>query len=414
MAPRVLHLSTYDANGGAGRAAYALHRAMVNHGIPSRMHVARKATNDPTVTEGDRRPFLLASEADRALWKLQRSPNTTWRSPARFGSLTADQINRSSADIINLHWVTDGFLSIETIGKIEKPIVWSMYDMWPFTGTEHYVNETPDARWRTGYTTANRPTDESGLDLDRWTFTRKQRSWPPRDLPIHMVPASSWLQRATTSSALMHGWPVTRIPHIVDLDVFAPMSKEQARTRLRLPQNVPMILFLASAGIIDRRKGWDLLEQALPQVATQHSELHVAIAGPVTPDYRAPAGTTITWLGRLDGNEALRLAYCAADVLAVPSREDNLPLTAMEAQSCGRPVVAYNLGGLPDIVDHQATGFLANPDDASDLALGLTTTLNAARTSDELGSRARERAEDTWSPAVIVDAYMQLCEQTCS
>lgn len=405
MAPRVLHLSTYDANGGAGRAAYALHRAMVNHGIPSHMHVARKATNDPTVTEGDRRRFLLASEADRALWKLQRSPNTNWRSPARFGSLTADQINRSSANIVNLHWVTDGFLSIETIGKIEKPIVWSMYDMWPFTGTEHYVNETPDARWRTGYTTANRPADESGLDLDRWTFTRKQRFWPPQDLPIHMVPASSWLERATTSSALMHGWPVTRIPHIVDLDVFAPMSKEEARARLRLPQRVPMILFLASAGIVDHRKGWDLLEQALPQVAAQHSELHVAIAGPATPDYRAPTGTTITWLGRLDGNDALRLAYCAADVLAVPSREDNLPLTAMEAQSCGRPVVAFNLGGLPDIIEHLATGYVAIPGDTADLTDGLTSMLHDAHTGNEMGEHARVRAESKWSITVVMDRY---------
>ena len=406
MALKVLHLSTYDANGGAARAAYALHRAMLSEGLDSRMLVGRKQTDDPTVQQGDRNRFMVASELDRRLWKLQRSPVNTWRSPARFGSLTAERINNSGADVVHLHWVTDGFLSIETIAKITKPIVWSMYDMWPFAGTEHYGADTPNARWRTSYTKDNRPEDESGFDLDRWTYRRKQRHWRA---PMHMVPASTWLEDSVKASALMRDWPVTRIPHVIDTDLFAPMDMRQARQQLGLPQDRQLVLFLASAGIGDRRKGWDLLAPAIAAVkAAQQADqpdLEVIVVGPI-PDEDAKqaaelgAGVPIHWHGSVDTSQALRTLYCAADVTAVPSREDNMPLTAMEAQSCGRPVVAFNIGGLPDIVQHDVTGHLSPPSDSNDLARGIRRALQG-----DQQDAARQHSLRTWSSQPVVDGY---------
>ena len=409
MAPKVLHLSTYDANGGAARAAHALHRAMVSQGVESRMHVARKGTDDPTVTSGDPKRFLVASELDRRLWLLQRSPVTTWRSPARFGSLTADRINRSSADVVNLHWVTDGFLTVEAIGRIDKPIVWSMYDMWPFAGTEHYGADTPDARWRTGYTKANRPADESGVDLDRWTYERKLAHWRTRTAPMQMVPASTWLEQAIRASSLMGDWPITRIPHVVDTDLFAPMDAGEARAKLHLPTGRPTVLFLASAGIGDHRKGWDLLAEALPAVAKEHTNLQVVVVGPVPDDEQREQAerqtdVDIHWFGTADSSAVLRLLYCAADVTAVPSREDNMPLTAMEAQSCGRPVVGFAIGGLPDIVADGVTGHLARPDDTDDLVRALTQALDP-QTEEATRQAARDRALATWSPQAVVPQY---------
>ena len=406
MALKVLHLSTYDANGGAARAAYALHRAMLSQGLDSRMLVGRRQTDDPTVQHGDRNRFTLASELDRRLWQLQQSPNKTWRSPARFGSLTAERINSSGADVVNLHWVTDGFLSIETIAKITKPIVWSMYDMWPFAGTEHYGADTPTARWRTGYTKENRPEGESGFDLDRWTYRRKQRHWRA---PMHMVPASTWLEQSVNASALMGDWPTTRIPHVIDTDHFTPMDMREARQQLRLPQDRTLVLFLASAGIGDRRKGWDLLEPALVQAKRAHADLEVVVVGPVPNEHlrqeaERNAGVRIHWHGSVGTSQALRTLYCAANLTAVPSREDNMPLTAMEAQSCGRPVVAFNLGGLPDIVEHRTTGYLAEPSNADDLARALLHTLDP-QTQQLMAGEARARALATWSPQAVVPQY---------
>lgn len=405
-------MSTYDANGGAARAAYALHRAMVGSGIDSRMVVGRKDTQDPTVAGVNGNRFRLNSELDRRISRLQRSPVKTWRSAARISTLTAAQINATPADVVNLHWVTDGLLSIEEIGRIEKPVVWSMYDMWPFAGTEHYCPDGPHARWREGYTKANRPADESGLDIDRWTFERKLRHWAQQSAGhtgFHMVPASTWLANATATSALMRDWQVTRIPHVVSDTEFAPMPKNEAQAALGIQQGRPTLLFLASAGIGDLRKGFDLLERALTQVRKHIPDLQLLVAGPANSDYQSPSGIDITWLGELHGNEALRTAYCSADVIVAPSREDNMPLTAMEAQTCGRPVVAFNIGGLPDIVSHQQTGYLATPFDTQELARGIIVALT---NQEAWGRTARVRADQEWSPNVVVRRYVELYSTT--
>lgn len=393
MPPRILHLSTYDTNGGAARAAVALHEAMLGEGVDSRLQTAA----------GTR--FTVASTLDRQLWRLQRSPNTTWRSPARFGSLSADEINRSSADVVNLHWVTNGFLSVREIGRITKPVVWSLYDMWPFAGTEHYGADAADARWRTGYTKANRPADESGVDLDRITWEAKRRCWVR---PMHIVPASTWLTDSVRGSALMGSWPIHRVPHVVDSAAFSPMPAAEARAQLGLPAAVPLVLFLASAGVHDARKGFDLLEQALPAVRQAHPELAVVAVGPVDASYASPSGTRIIWQGPVQGHAALRLLYCAADVTAVPSREDNMPLTAMEATTCGRPVVAFDIGGLPDIVRHQETGYLAAPFDTAQLAEGLIQAVSDSQHEQRWSREARDHAVATWSARAVVPQYREI------
>lgn len=374
------------------------------------MVVGRKDTQDPTVAGVNGSRFRLNSELDRRISRLQRSPVNTWRSAARISTLTAAQINATPADVVNLHWVTDGLLSIEEIGRIEKPVVWSMYDMWPFAGTEHYCPDGPNARWREGYTKANRPADESGLDIDRWTFERKLRYWAQQSAghtDFQMVPASTWLANATATSALMRDWQVTRIPHVVSDTEFAPRPTNEAQAALGIQQGRPTLLFLASAGIGDQRKGFDLLEEALTQVEKHIPDLQLLVAGPRVKDYQAPKGLDITWLGELHGNEALRTAYCSADVIVAPSREDNMPLTAMEAQTCGRPVVAFNIGGLPDIVSHLQSGYLATPFDTDDLAQGITQALEKA---EESGERARAKATAEWSPEVVVTRYRELYE----
>ena len=410
MTLKILHLSTYDAGGGAARAAYALHRAMIEHGLMSRMWVARKGTSDQTVRQRGRL-FWSASEADRLLWKLQSSPVETWRSPAVFSSLSAKEINASTADVVHLHWVTNGYLSIEQIGKIDKPVVWSMYDMWPFTGTEHYAGSASNARWRIGYTRSNRPVSDSAFDLNRWAYERKIRSWALRGRRVHMVPASSWLERATRSSALMHDWPITRIPHVVNPGFSEPFGSETSRERLGIP-DVPTILFVSSGGIRDKRKGFDLLEAAMPSIIKHKPNAHLIIAGPAESGYTPPVNMRMTWLGNLSTDEDLRHAYSAADVLVVPSREDNLPLTALEAQVCGTLVVSSTVGGLPDIVEDHVTGRLVDVQDAGALALAIVSQLDYA-TESTRDDRVKT-ASSKWSSSAVTRAYEKLYERISS
>jgi glycosyltransferase involved in cell wall biosynthesis len=420
VSPRVLHLSTYDVRGGAARSAFALHSAMVEAGINSVLQVALKTVDNPTVVgpaqAGARRNpkglrFLIANELEHRLWGLQRSSAHKWRSPAYFGSLSARTINATDADVVNIHWATDGFLSIKEIGRITKPVVWSFCDMWPFAGTEHYGDDSPDARWRHGYTKANRLADDRGFDLDRHAWERKKKWWRK---PCHVVTASTWMNTATKSSALMGHWPTHTISHVIDCDTFHPMPMHDARQGLGLPLGVPLILFISSGGVDDSRKGWDLLEAALPEVRHAHPNAEVVIVGPATLGYQTPTRTPIHWIGEVKGDAALNLYYNSANVTVVPSREDNMPLTAMEAQSCGRPVVGFAIGGLPDIVSHEKTGYLAEPFVVNDLAHGLISAIGDSLGANMWSQSARLRASQTWSREAVVPQYLAVYKQACS
>lgn len=386
---------------------------MRDHGIDSRMHVAHKRTDDCHVTEVSTFSWRRSQFLDRQLWRLQKSPVKTWRSPARFGALSARWINEQEVDLIHLHWVTDGFVSIEEIGRIQKPVVWSIYDMWPFMGTEHYGAHDEMARWRTGYISENRPESEGGFDLDRWTFARKMSHWKSLENWLHVAPASAWMQANIHESVIGRDWKQAQIPHVVDTNTFTPMPRADARRQLQLEidADAPTLLFLSSAGLSDRRKGWDLLQVALESHEAHALRINVLIVGPLPAEYerRALEGlkfARLHWIGPVNSDSDLRLLYCASDAVAIPSREDNLPLVALEAQSCGRPVLALAAGGLADVVDPRFSGYLAEPGDSSDLAHGITHVL-AQRDSN----RIREHALGYWSPEAVVPRFSMLYNQ---
>ncbi len=264
--------------------------------------------------------------------------------------------------------------------------------------------DLPQTRWRTGYTRNNRPNEESGWDIDRWAWERKRSQWAP----MHMIPASKWLEDSVRASALMGTWPVTRVSHVVDTATFAPMEQKEARRQCGLPASGPLLLFLASAGIADQRKGFDLLEEALGRVRHRHRELRVVVAGPPMPDYTSSSGVPILWRGNVEGDEALRALYCSADLLAVPSREDNMPLTAMEAQSCGVPVVGFDIGGLPDIVMSEKTGLLVPASGTKELGTAISHLLSEQSLRIQMASEAERHAKHTWSPKVVAQRYLEV------
>jgi len=192
------------------------------------------------------------------------------------------------------------------------------------------------------------------------------------------------------------------------------MSQSFARSRLNLPSDVPVVLFLASAGISDTRKGWDLLAPALAQVSDNFPDLHVIVAGPdpdaVTKRAAAHASkASIHWRGSVTSDADLRELYAAADLVAVPSREDNLPLTAMEAHACGRPVVGFATGGLYDIVVNGSTGYVVSRQDAGLLAGAITKCLEDSA-STHLSDQARQRALTLWAPQHVSLAYTTVYE----
>ena len=406
----VLHLTMEDGNNGAGRAAHRLHRALKANGTHSEMWVDSKTTSDPDVFVPSGMWFNTTRNARIAFEQvptiLAGQRGRTQATMAHFGGLSAAKVNNSNADVVNLHWPGFGYMTIEQIGRITKPTVWTMHDMWPILGAEHYAPDGPHARWRAGYQRDNRPEPHHGRDLDRWAWQRKRKSWRT---PMQVVAPSQWLADCVASSPITGSWPVTVIPNPIDTEVFKPHDQREARALLGLPMDKPLILFGVIAGREQDRKGWDLLQQALTTMHQSVPDAELVVIGGTAEDSHAQVSHLPThWLGRLQDDLTLALAYSAATIAVVPSRQDNLPQSATEPQACGCPVVAFNTCGLPSAIEHEVTGLLAQPFDTDDLARAMTTLLTNSELRDGMSRAARQRAVNLWSESVVAAQYAEV------
>ncbi len=398
---KILHLSYSDIIGGAARSAYRIHHSLIKQGLNSQMWVNVKSSNDLTIKQPASKidQFLNLSRnrlIKYTLNKLLKTKNTIIHSPSFLPSSWVKHINNSDVDIVNLHWIQFEMLSISDIVKIEKPIVWTLHDMWAFCGAEHYTN---DCRWKEGYLKNNRPNYESGFDLNRWTWQRKKKYWKNS---FHIVTPSTWLAKCVSDSDLMKNWTVSIIPYAIDTDKWKPLNKIMSRKKFNLPENVNLILFGAPGGGKDPRKGYDLLLKALEYLEIKNAEL--VIFGQSKPKENQNLKIPIHYMGEIFDDKNLQEIYSAADVMVVPSRQDNLPNTALEAQACGTPVVSFNTGGLPDIISHQKTGYIAKAFDIKDLAKGILWVLDNSE-NIEFGVNSREQILQKFSEKNISNSY---------
>lgn len=400
----VTHLNHSDINGGAARAAYRIHHALREAHVDSQMWVDVASSGDWTV-QGPAtklrkglakvRP-ILGGLAFKPVFKTE---NTVLHSSAILPSGRVRSLNSSHADLLHLHWVQGEMLSVADIGHLRKPVVWTLHDMWAFCGAEHYTEEF---RFRGGYLKGNRPAYESGFDLNRWSWQRKRKHW---QRPMHIVTPSRWLAQCVRESALMRDWPVAVVPNCLDTSRWKPLDKSLARDLLGLPKDVPLLLFGAMGGGNDPRKGFDLLLQALQRLRGEQIGLELVVFGQLAPKEPPDLGFPIHYTGHLHDDLSLRALYSAADVMVIPSRQDNLPNTGVESFACGTPVVAFDVCGLPDIVQHQHTGYLAKPFDTEDLARGIRWVLADSDRYHSLSQQARAYAVEHFSNAAVADQY---------
>ncbi len=408
---KVTLLSYEDGKAGAGRAVLKLHKALLAYGVESRLRVRSKTTDLQSVyiTKPLVRKAIgkLAAPLVQPFMRLQRSSNPGLHSPAWFPSGIVSELNGSDADVLQLNFVS-GLLSIEEIGRLTKPLVWRLSDMWAFSGGEHYGDDGPAARWRSGYSHDNRPANEGGVDLDRWIWQRKRTAWKR---PIHIIAPSHWLADCVRESALMRDWPVTVIPTTLDVEQFKPWPKELARDILRLPHDRKLILFGAISGGTDPRKGREFLQSALKVLAPTMKDATAVIFGQSEPAKAPDFGLPLIWMGHLNDDATLALLYSAADVMVLPSRQDNLPQTGVESQSCGCPLVTFNASGLPDLLEHQKTGYIAKAFDVDDLANGIQWVISDSARQQQLSREARARALRLWSPSIVIAQYLTVYQR---
>ena len=405
---KVIHLSHSDINGGAARAAYRIHHALRQSGVDSRMWVNSVNSDDWTV-EGPESKFERALAKIRLAIgqiprRLLKTENLIMHSSSCLPSSWVKKINNSDADVVHMHWVAREMLSIRDIGSIRKPVVWTFHDMWAFCGAEHV---TEDLRWKEGYTIHNRPSYESGFDLNRWAWKRKRKYWKE---PMQIVTPSRWLAQCVKQSELMGKWPVSVIPNTLDVEKWRPADKLLARQFLHLSSDTPLLLFGAIDGGRAPHKGFDLLIKALKLLSVRIPKIELIVFGQLSPEKPLDVGVPVHYTGHLYDDISLRMLYSAADALVVPSKLEAFGQTASEAHSCATPVIGFKTSGLLDIVDHEVTGYLAKAFEPADLAKGIEWVMEDRERLEKLGGNARQKAEENFAYPIIGGRYNEVYE----
>jgi len=409
---KVLQISTSAQLGGAGIAAYRLHKGLRSLGVASTMLVN---------TFRQREEFIVGPSSNLDKIAARFSPILD-RIPGSFLKPPMDRLSSSwlpdrlparvrllEPDVLNLHWVNDGFMRIETLPRFRQPVVWTLHDMWPFAGGEHYVGESQ--RYKEGYTRANRPANETGPDINRWIWNRKRKAWSRMSDMVIAAP-SCWMAECATNSALFRGLRVEVMPNGIDHERFRPLEHAMARHMLGMPGDKKLLLFGAGSASSDRRKGFHLLAEAIRKLEQQvvPEDYELIVFGAASGD--AAFRMKTHYLGNLQDEISIALVYAAADVFIAPSIEDNLPNTVLESLSCGTPVVAFRTGGIPDMVSHMENGYLAACFDTTDMAQGLKWILENKERWNRLSQEGRNTVESTFtlrhSAKRYRDLYMRL------
>lgn len=407
---KVLMLNSFDEWGGAARAAFRLHRGIRESGIDSRMMVQFKSGDAKDVVCSTHPLVKLTRQAKLVLdsMPVRLYPNRPIHnfSPALLPQMLAGKVSAIDHDLLHLHWLAGGFLRLETLKKFNKPLVWTLHDSWAFTGGCHVPFECVGYRKQCGVCPVLGSSREK--DLSRWVWKRKERSF--RNLKLTVVTPSRWLSECAKSSTLFREVRVEVIPNGLDLAQFKPVDKRLARELLCLPQDKKLILFGAFGGTGDRNKGFPLLLAALQRMSAGgwKDAAELMVIGASEPACSVPFGMKTRYLGRLRDDISLVLAYAAADILVVPSIMENLSNMVMEAMACGTPCVAFNQGGMPDLVEHGRTGYLARPFESDDLAAGIGGVLEEDVARREMGQRSRRKMEEDFALDKVAQRYAAL------
>ncbi|MDH3638402.1 MAG: glycosyltransferase [Gammaproteobacteria bacterium] len=406
---RVLHVCRTESYTGAGIGAYRLHRAMLKEGVDSRMLVINKRRDDPEIIQ-----LALANRVVLTIWRvlssrlfqLQRSSNTVYHSLNIFPTGTHRVINRLGSDIVQFHWVGASMISISEMAKVRSPIVWKMPDMWAFSGAEHYMLPHDPKRYKEGYTRQNRPEAETGIDINRLIWAYKRRCW--RNSRFTITCPSKWMARCASESTLFRDYKVINIPNPINLEKYKPVPKDEARQTFGLPNRKRLILFGALKATSDRRKGYQYLPDTLRALAksTDPDQCELVVFGSEGDDDTFLHGYKVHFLGNLVDEAKLVSAYCSADVVVFPAETDNLPNIIKEATACGTPCVAFDVGGLPDMIRHKDSGFLATPYDPGELAEGIRWVFS--QPTELLSRKVRRYAEKLHDQSSRVADYVKV------
>lgn len=403
---KILIINTAENKGGAAVACNRLHEALLQNGHDSKMLVRQKSSNDSTVFEFTNSPVrkkinLFFFFLELFILKFFKKEGLDFSLPW-FGPALHKHPLVKDADIIHLHWVQNSFLTLNCLKKLQKlkkPIVWTLHDMWAFTGGCHYNIEC--RKFETSCEHCPQLKNTSIVDFSKSTFKSKQEIYSTKNT---IVAPSQWLAKEARASSLLKNNPINVIPYNINFDLFKPADKKSAKKSFGIEDNKKIILFV-SMNVEDHRKGFEYFKQSIIELETTIdnwcNDYEVLAIGRNTDIKHF--NTKIHYTGRLSDIEKISMAYAAADVFVAPSLQDNLPNTVIESLSCGTPVVAFNIGGMPDMIEHKGNGYLAESKNSKSLSEGILYCL-----SNDMNESCRNKVLNTYSSSLISKKYIDL------
>jgi glycosyltransferase involved in cell wall biosynthesis len=233
-------------------------------------------------------------------------------------------------------------------------------------------------------------------------------------ISFNVVAPSSWMLNSVLMSSLMHDKPALQIPNTLETDIFKPAEKIKAKKQLGLSEDKFIFLTGFMPSRKDLHKGTSYLLESLEllkeRLGVKYDQIELVVFGNRNAKDVPNFLFKTSFLGTINDDAKLAMCYAAADAFLIPSLEDNLPYTVMESLACGTPVVAFTTGGIPDMVQHEQNGYLAEYKSAKSFTDGMEWAINH-QDQTALQQQARQTVMDKFSEAVIAQKHIQLYTQ---
>lgn len=375
---KIVHVNYSDKFGGAAIALRRFHDLLLKNGINSKIVVSEKNDNNNSIISinktSEKIKNLLKSSISRQLKYVFKTKNQNTHSLNIISSKNLKLINSLKPDYVNLHWIGNETISISDINKINSKIVWTLHDMWPFCGAEHY---SYNLRYVEGYNKTNRPQDEKGLDINKFIWEKKIKYFNKID---KIICTSDWMYNCAKKSYLFKDKLISQIPLTLDKDIWRLYDKKNSRDFFGINLESKVVLYGADNFLKNKRKGFEIFKKTINKVSKRFNEkIELILFGDdsvaipkITNEFK---NIKILNLGKVTDQSTLRLIYSCSDLAVIPSLLEAFGLIALEAVHCGVPCVVFENTGLTSIIDHQKNGYIAKYNSEEDLEIGITWCL---------------------------------------
>lgn len=371
---KIVHVNFSDSLGGAAIAVKRFHDLLLNEGVDSLLVVCEKKINSNKIYSTDNSLFgkikiEIKKTLGRQLKYFFKTDNKNTHSLNIIPSALIKIINKLKPDYVNLHWIGNETISISDIARIKSKIIWTMHDMWPFCGAEHYNN---NSRYISGYTKFNRPVNDTGIDINKIIFNKKKKYYKNIS---KIICSSSWMYNCAKESFLFKNKQIKEIPLLIDSNFWRPLDKSFSKNSLDIKQDNKIILFGADNFINNKRKGFEFICNVFKKIDFLNN-YKILLFGVNKEENFKHINKNIINLGLINDEYTLRLIYSASDVVVVPSEIESFGQIAYEAIHCGAPCVVFEDTGLTSVIEHEINGYISKKNNIDDFINGIKWCLN--------------------------------------